>query len=114
MDTPGIDQITLSGRVAFDAATSGSVIGRLETKGWIKREPDKLDRRRKLLWLTPSGQEATLLMKTAVERVQDTLLKPLNQEEAQQLVGLLSKLVAGHEWKLRQAEGGNLDPLDRS
>ena len=97
MDTPGIDQITLSGRVAFDAATSGSVIGRLETKGWIKREPDKLDRRRKLLWLTPSGQEATLLMKTAVERVQDTLLKPLNQEEAQQLVGLLSKLVAGHE-----------------
>jgi hypothetical protein len=28
MDTPGIDQITLAGRVAFDAATSGSVIGR--------------------------------------------------------------------------------------
>jgi hypothetical protein len=39
-------------------------------------------------------------MKTAVERVQDTLLKPLNQEEAQQLVGLLSKLVAGHESEL--------------
>ena len=113
MDTPGIDQITLSGRVAFDAATSGSVIGRLETKGWIKREPDKLDRRRKLLWLTPSGQEATLLMKTAVERVQDTLLKPLNQAEAQQLVGLLSKLVAGHESQLKQAEGGDLDPLHR-
>jgi DNA-binding MarR family transcriptional regulator len=97
MDTPGIDQITLAGRVAFDAATSGSVIGRLETKGWIKREPDQGDRRRKLLWLTPLGQESTLLMKNAVERVQDNLLKPLNQAEAQQLVGLLSKLVAGHE-----------------
>ena len=114
MDTPGIDQITLSGRVAFDAATSGSVIGRLETKGWIKREPDKQDRRRKLLWLTPSGQEATLLMKTAVQRVQDTLLKPLNHDEALQLVGLLSKLVAGHESQLKQAEGGNVDPSDRS
>ena len=97
MDTPGIDQITLAGRVAFDAATSGSVIGRLETKGWIKREPDQGDRRRKLLWLTPLGQESTLLMKNAVERVQDNLLKPLSQAEAQQLVGLLSKLVAGHE-----------------
>jgi hypothetical protein len=52
-------------------------------------------------------------MKTAVERVQDTLLKPLNQEEAQQLVGLLSKLVAGHESELKQAEGGDLDPLHR-
>jgi hypothetical protein len=36
-------------------------------------------------------------MKNAVERVQDNLLKPLSQAEAQQLVGLLSKLVAGHE-----------------
>jgi DNA-binding MarR family transcriptional regulator len=97
MDTPGIDQITLAGRVAFDAATSGSVIGRLEAKGWIKREPHQIDRRRKMLWLTPAGQAATLQMKDAVERVQDSLLKPLSQDEAQQLVGLLSKLVAGHE-----------------
>jgi DNA-binding MarR family transcriptional regulator len=97
MDTPGIDQITLAGRVAFDAATSGSVIGRLETKGWIRREPDSTDRRRKLLWLTASGEEASLQMKTAVEQVQLNLLKPLNQEDAATLVRLLSKLVAGHE-----------------
>ena len=36
-------------------------------------------------------------MKTAVERVQEKLLKPLNQQEAEQLVGLLAKLVNGHE-----------------
>jgi hypothetical protein len=36
-------------------------------------------------------------MKTAVERVQENLLKPLSQEESQQLATLLSKLVAGHE-----------------
>jgi DNA-binding MarR family transcriptional regulator len=50
-----------------------------------------------MLWLTPAGQAATLQMKDAVERVQDSLLKPLSEDEAQQLVGLLSKLVAGHE-----------------
>jgi DNA-binding MarR family transcriptional regulator len=97
MDTPGIDQITLAGRVAFDAATSGSVIGRLEAKAWIRREAATEDRRRKLLWLTPAGQEATIQMKNAVQRVQENLLQPLSSDEAKQLVNLLAKLVAGHE-----------------
>ena len=38
MDAPGTDQVSLATRVAFDAATFGSVIGRLETKGWVRRE----------------------------------------------------------------------------
>ena len=97
MDTPGIDQITLAGRVAFDAATSGSVIGRLEAKAWIHREAATDDRRRKLLWLTPAGQEATIQMKSAVQRVQENLLQPLSPEEAKQLMSLLAKLIAGHE-----------------
>ena len=65
MDDPGEDQITLAGRVAFDAATSGSVIGRLEAKGWVRREADPADRRRKLLWVTPEGQKVALQMKRA-------------------------------------------------
>jgi DNA-binding MarR family transcriptional regulator len=97
MDTPGVDQVTLAGRVAFDAATSGSVLGRLETKGWIRREPDQADRRRKILWLTPTGHEATVQMKQAVERVQTNWLKPLSESEAQTLITLLAKVVAGHE-----------------
>ncbi|MEY2946899.1 MAG: Transcriptional regulator HosA [Pseudomonadota bacterium] len=97
MDTPGVDQVTLANRVAFDAATSGSVISRLETKGWIRREPDQVDRRRKLLWLTPAGLEATLQMKRAVEQVQEKITSPLTPEEAQVFRVLLAKLVAGHE-----------------
>ena len=97
MDTPGVDQVTLANCVAFHAATSGSVIGRLETKGWIRREPDQVDRRRKLLWLTPAGQDATLQMKRAVEQVQEKITSPLTPEEAQALRVLLAKLVAGHE-----------------
>lgn len=97
MDTPGVDQVTLAGRVAFDAATSGSVIGRLETKGWIRREADQADRRRKILWLTPAGQEATVQMKQAVERVQSKLLSPLTESEAQTLTSLLAKVVASHD-----------------
>ncbi len=97
IDDPGEDQVTLSGRVAFDAATSGSVIGRLEAKGWVKREADPQDRRRKLLWTTPEGEQVALQMKRAVGRAQQRIVSPLDAEERIQLSALLGKLVAGHE-----------------
>jgi DNA-binding MarR family transcriptional regulator len=97
MDDPGEDQITLAGRVAFDAATSGSVIGRLEAKGWVRREADPADKRRKLLWVTPAGEKVALKMKRAVSKVQSRLLAPLKRAEREQLGVLLGKLIAGHE-----------------
>ncbi|MBI3533205.1 MAG: MarR family transcriptional regulator [Burkholderiales bacterium] len=97
MDTPGEDQVTLAGRVAFDAATSGSVIGRLEAKGWVRREADTQDRRRKLLWVTPEGEQAVQGMKRAVARAQAKILEPLEADEQAQLIALLDKLVSGHE-----------------
>jgi DNA-binding MarR family transcriptional regulator len=97
IDDPGEDQVTLAGKVAFDAATFGSVIGRLESKGWVRREPDAADRRRKLLWVTPKGEQAAVLMKRAVAKAQNRILGPLGAAERRQLVALLGKLVAGHE-----------------
>lgn len=97
IDDPGEDQVTLAGKVAFDAATFGSVIGRLEAKGWVRREPDEADRRRKLLWVTPEGEQAALRMKRAVAKAQNRILAPLDATERDALVSLLEKLVAGHE-----------------
>jgi DNA-binding MarR family transcriptional regulator len=97
IDDPGEDQVTLAGKVAFDAATFGSVIGRLESKGWVRREADAADRRRKLLWVTAEGEQAALRMKRAVARAQSRILGPLEAAERRQLVALLGKLVAGHE-----------------
>jgi DNA-binding MarR family transcriptional regulator len=97
IEDPGEDQVTLAGKVAFDAATFGSVIGRLETKGWVRREPDEADRRRKLLWITPEGEKAALQMKRAVTKAQLRILSPLETSEREQMVRLLGKLVAGHE-----------------
>lgn len=97
LETPGTDQVTLAGSVAFDPATSGSVIGRLEAKGWVRREADPHDRRRKLLWVTPEGGLAVQQMKRAVIRAQTRILGPLNTAEREQFIRLLGKLVAGHE-----------------
>ena len=97
IDEPGEDQITLSGRVAFDPATFGSVIGRLEAKGWVRRQADPLDKRRKLLWTTAEGAKVVLQLKRAVSRAQKRIVSPLTPDERVQFAALLGKLVAGHE-----------------
>lgn len=94
MDAPGTDQVSLAARVAFDAATFGSVIGRLETKGWVRREASPQDRRRKLLWLTPKGKKAVIEMAPLVTQAQALILQPLQAQEQQQLLALLAKLVS--------------------
>jgi DNA-binding MarR family transcriptional regulator len=96
-DTPDMDQVTLAKRVAFDPATSGSVIGRLEAKGWLTRQAHATDRRRKLLVVTPEGLQALASMQAAVAEVQTHILAPLNADEQKQFVDLLARLVAGHE-----------------
>jgi DNA-binding MarR family transcriptional regulator len=97
IEEPGEDQITLAGKVAFDAATSGAVIARLEAKGLLRRDADPKDKRRKLLTATKAGENMVMAMKAAVEGVQTNITKPLTEQEAKQLTSLLSKLVAGHD-----------------
>jgi DNA-binding MarR family transcriptional regulator len=97
LEDPGEDQVTLARKVAFDPATFGSVIARLESRGWVRREADAEDRRRKLLWVTPVGTEMAQKMKRAVHRVQLRILEPLSPAEREQLVQLLDRLVEGHE-----------------
>ena len=97
LEDPGEDQVTLSRKVAFDAATFGAVIARLEGRGWVRREADAGDRRRKLLWVTPQGAEVAQKMRRAVGKVQQRILEPLSPAERDQLVQLLDRLVEGHE-----------------
>ena len=97
LEDPGEDQVTLARKVAFDAATFGSVIGRLEARGWVRREADENDRRRKRLWVTAEGAEAARRMKRSVAKVQGRILEPLDESEREQLVALLDRLVAAHD-----------------
>jgi DNA-binding MarR family transcriptional regulator len=97
LEDPGEDQVTLARKVAFDAATFGSVIARLEARGWVRREADEADRRRKLLWVTQEGAEAARAMKRSVGKVQQRILAPLEAQEREQLLALLDRLVAAHD-----------------
>lgn len=92
IDEPGSDQITVAQRVALDAATSGSVILRLEERGWLHREPSPTDKRRKLLWLTAEGERKATEMKKHAKKVQQRLLANLAEAEREQFIAMLKRV----------------------
>ena len=87
------DATRLSGMIAFDRSTIGSVLDRLEARGLIRRIPSLSDRRQKLLELTPEGEILLVSCEEAVMRVQNRLLGMLSREERETFLRLLTKMV---------------------
>jgi DNA-binding MarR family transcriptional regulator len=88
--------VTLAGLTALDAANSGSVVARLEERGYVSRSSAVHDRRSKLLYLTPAGRELTELALEGSERTSERLLAPLDARERETLLELLAKLVGAN------------------
>jgi DNA-binding MarR family transcriptional regulator len=89
---PGIDQRTLAGMVAFDPATIGDVVRRLEQRGLLHRQNGS-DRRTMRVSLTRAGEKILRKMDKLVLKSQVEILKPLSDGEQIILMFLLSKLV---------------------
>src|SRR5512140_3412008 len=84
---PGIDATRLSAVIAFDRSTLGSVIERLQAKGFVERKPAPEDKRIKLLYLTKPGAAILREIIPAVERAQARMLEPLKPAERKALMG---------------------------
>ncbi|RAU21438.1 MarR family transcriptional regulator [Paramagnetospirillum kuznetsovii] len=91
---PGLDQIGLSGAIAFDRTTIGGVVERLEAKGLIDRRVGQADRRTRELYITEQGRQLLDAITPAVLRTQERILYPLAPEERRQVLILLDKLVS--------------------
>ncbi len=96
-ENPDMDATRLSSLVAFDRSTVGSVLERLEAKGWIMRSPSPHDKRVKLLRLSPEGSKVLVDAEPAVRRVQERLLEPLDPGERVEMMRMLAQLIRLHE-----------------
>jgi len=94
-NNPGLDQATLAAAIAFDRATTGGVIDRLEAKGLVRREIVKGDRRSRHLHLEPAGKALLKGVTPVVHRSQQLMLDGLNDKERTTFLTLL--------WKALQA-----------
>ena len=89
---PGEEQAAIAGRVAIDRSTTGNVVQRLEEKGLLRRDPDRTDRRVKLLTLTGKGHELLESIASSVEHAQQLTVAPLDENEQATLIRLLQKI----------------------
>jgi DNA-binding MarR family transcriptional regulator len=94
--TPGIDATRLSDLIAFDKATLGGVLDRLEAKGLVSRGPSLVDRRVKTVALTATGKTLLDEVQGQVLKAQADMLEPLTATDRKALVALLKKFIAGH------------------
>jgi DNA-binding MarR family transcriptional regulator len=108
--TPGIDQVTLAGLIAYDRTTITGVVDRLVQKGLVARHENLRDRRARALKITAAGMRTLRDVTPAVETAQRTMLRGLTEIEASELMRLLQKAIAaGNELSrapLRQAAAG--------
>ncbi|HSF92515.1 MAG TPA: MarR family transcriptional regulator [Paracoccaceae bacterium] len=95
---PSIDQATLAGLIAYDRATLGGVVDRLEAKGLIARTVRKTDRRSRVLTLTDAGRVLLDSIKPIVWDLQSQILSGLDDGERDEMLRLLRKAAdAGNE-----------------
>lgn len=103
--TPGIAATQLSAMVAFDPATLGKVIERLEAKKLVNRRMIAADKRAKCLFLTREGQTLLEAVEPAVMRSQARILAPLGVKDRKTFVRLLDRMVETNNHASRAPRG---------
>lgn len=83
----------MSDAMQTSTARIAAALNGLEKKGWITREPDEEDRRKKLVQLTPKGAEYISNSKEKVYRNISKLLMELGEEDAAEYIRLTKKMV---------------------
>lgn len=89
-------QAELSRRTGIYRSDMVAVLNELEERGLLRRAPDPADRRRNVISMTPQGDRQLTRLDTLVASLQDDLLAPLSTADREQLVDLLSRLIAHH------------------
>lgn len=92
-DTPGIDQAGVATRIAYDRATIGGVIDRLEQKGYVTRNVSRQDRRAREVWPTDLGMRVYDDILPVVAALQDEILPGLTAAERARFLELATKAV---------------------
>lgn len=91
--SPGLDQAGVAAEIAYDKATIGGVIDRLEQKGYIARSVAKHDRRSREVRLTEAGQAIFEKTLPVVIALQDDILSGLTPLERTMFIDLARKVI---------------------
>ncbi len=85
-------QAELSRATGIDTSDVVAAVNHLVAAGFVRRQPDEVDRRRNVISITKSGLVAVDHVGSVVDRVQDVVLGPLSEKERKTFLRLLAKL----------------------
>ena len=90
---PGVAQIDIGHRLYMDRATTMAIIDRLQSRGYLRREQSKVDRRRQALFLTTAGKGALVEARAAVNAHENWLKGRFTAAELEALLGMLRRIL---------------------
>lgn len=90
---PSTDQARVAELIAYDRATIGGVIDRLEQKGWIHRVVNERDRRARELSLTAEGARVWEGLLPIVRSLQVEILQPLSSADRASFLKLARRAI---------------------
>jgi DNA-binding MarR family transcriptional regulator len=92
-DTPGMDQAGIAAKIAYDRATIGGVIDRLEQKQLVNRIVSPRDKRAREVRLTEAGNQLFKEVMPIVQALQVEILSGLSDDERIAFLSLATKAV---------------------
>ena len=92
--SPGIDQASVAAKIAYDRATIGGVIDRLEQKKYIVRSVCEHDRRAREVRLTKKGDRVFREILPIVRTLQKEILLGLDKAQSAAFLDLASKVIS--------------------
>jgi MarR family transcriptional regulator for hemolysin len=84
-----LSQTDLADRMRIEPPTLVGILDRMEQGGWIRRDGDKQDRRKKLVQPTPASKPVWTKVVAAAERVRERATHGLTTTQLSQLKKLL-------------------------
>jgi DNA-binding MarR family transcriptional regulator len=106
---PGIDQRSLGDLLQLDRSTITDVVLRLENRGYLCRDRDAADRRRKMLSLTDAGHAELDGLWAHADNVNEALVSGLGEADRAELNRLLQLLLSSSV--AEQAIGAETEPV---
>lgn len=99
-----MSQRELTGVMSSDVNTIASLLSRMETLGWIKRETHERDRRTNRLHVTPSGKRKFEAARPQAMELQQRVLSTLSKAEQEQFLESLERVANSCQQELEGSD----------
>ena len=88
-----LDQVGIATLVGIDRSTTALVVSKLEEAGYIERRDDVVDKRRKIITLSPAGHAVLDQVTIPAERARQRVLDVFSARDAAKFLALLGRFV---------------------